>query len=194
MKTDCEQFGELISGLIDGELSVSETERVTLHLTRCNACRTTQTTFEMVDKAIQSPHGLATLNGDPAPIPLAVKPTPRKKQPQSRNNHLFKRRFWMPVSITTLAMIIVGLTILWPTDEAGAETTNIKLPLLELDKLEQLNRETKKNANTTLRTMELQLRMMRVDAKRLDSANENEAQLQSEIERLLTAVGQLKTN
>lgn len=192
MNNECEQFGELISGLIDGELNVSETEKVTLHLNRCEVCRITQAHFEMVDQAIQSPQGLAPSKQDSS-LPVATKPTPPRRSVREDNRNLFRRRLWMPVSLTSAAMVVLALSILWPTEEAGAETTDVQLPTLELHKLEQINQDTRETADETLRTIELQLRMMRVDAKHLDSSNENEARLQSEIDRLLTAVTQLQT-
>lgn len=188
MKTDCEQFGELISGLIDGELTVPETEQITLHLKQCDDCRKTRAQFELVDRAIQSPGSALPFPGEDH------RPSPLKRKPfrKSSNNSLLNRRFWMPFSITSAALVMLGLMIFWPAEPVEADTTTINIPNVELDKLEELNRDTQRNSDATLDTMKLQLRIMRVEAKRLDPEDAVEAELQAEIERLLTAVSELQ--
>jgi len=188
MKTDCEQFGELISGLIDGELTVPETEQITSHLQQCDDCRKTRAHFELVDRAIQSP-------GSALPFPMEDhRPSPLKRKPlrSNPNSNLFNRRFWMPISITSAALVMLGLMIFWPAEPVDADTTTINIPTVEVDKLEELNRDTLRNSDATLDTMALQLRIMRVEAKRLDPKDAQEAEIQAEIERLLAAVSELQ--
>ena len=190
MNHECEKFGELISGLVDGELTVQETEKVTLHLNRCGRCQKTKTEFEMVDRAIQSPKRAVQTQTTSLPSPLDIESRPA-------TNVRKRRRFatgqlLMPLSITTAALLAVGISIFWPAEPAGAETTDVSVPSLELDKLKDLNRDSKKNTNSTLEMMELQLRIMRLNAKGLDPNDPGKAAIQSEIEKMLTTLTRLK--
>lgn len=189
MNTDCEQFGELISGLIDGELTVPETERVTSHLQHCEDCQDTRAQFELVDRAIQSPGRVLPTHSED------LRPTPLNRKPLQKNhkNGFLKRQLWMPVSVTSVALLMLGLVICWPVDPVEAETTTINIPKIELDELEELNRDTQRNSDITLATMELQARIMRVEAKQLNPNDTIEAELQSKIDSLISDIAKLQT-
>lgn len=189
MKTDCEQFGELISGLIDGELTVPEAERVTTHLQHCEDCQKTRSRFERVDRAIQSPSSVFPTHS------TDFRPSPPKRKPLQTNpkNRFLNRQLWAPVSITSAALLLMGLVIFWPPEPVEAETTTINIPKIELDELKELNRDTQKNSDATLATMELQVRIMRVEAKRLNPDDAAEAELKSKIDNLLSDISKLQT-
>lgn len=196
MNSKCEQFGELISGLIDNELTAGETRRVVSHLQRCQHCQETKAQFEQLDRTLQSPGSLETsevFSTVGAKVERAGQAPSRKRDRGSRNAGFLHRPLWMPIAATTAALALIGTAILWPVDEAGAHSPEVRIPKLELDEFKDLNRNTQKNVDTTLKTMELQLRMMRVEANRLNSNLSGTSEVRSEIERMLTAIADLES-
>jgi anti-sigma factor RsiW len=187
MNHNCEQFGELISGLIDNELTPEETRKVNSHLNQCADCRNTQAEFESLDRAIQSPNF-----PEKVALPCELdRPTSQKPAKATRKSGLNSSRLWMPLAATSAALVAVGVSIFWPTANAGAKTTEVHVPSLELDQLENLNRQSKKNTDSTLKTMELQLRLMRINAKGLNSDDPDQAAVQAKIEQMLQTLKRL---
>lgn len=183
MKQSCEQFGELLSALHDGELSLSESQSVLSHLSDCQHCQETQREFALVDEILASPM-------TPASAPSIATPSKTLGSAKLTNSRSSSgsKRIWASIGVSTAALMMVGLSIFTPDGTLPTNTPEVSIPTIELEKMRALNVETQETNDDMLKTLELQIRMMRVDAKGLDPSDPEQAKLKSEIESLLVAV------
>ena len=108
----CEEFGEVLSEYIEGELNQEEAKRVEVHLLRCPACSCTFRGVQQVRVALRS---LGRRN-PPARIEFAV-PTRLQGEASSWSRYFRSR----PMAVGLAVVVGIGV-VLWPApQEVGRE-------------------------------------------------------------------------
>lgn len=103
----CEEFGEVLSEYIEGELDQEEAKRVEVHLLRCPACSATFRGVQQVRVALRS----LGRRSPPAQMEFAL-PTGRQGEASS----------WSRPLAVGLAVVVGTGVVLWPApQEVGRE-------------------------------------------------------------------------
>ncbi len=165
MKRTCEPFEEQLSALVDGELDAGELELVSEHLENCSKCADLLSSFKRVDQVVL----------DPEQAFERTVVLPRGRQ--------FSKISWTLMA-TTAALLLVGLTIFWPTPE-GSSQQEMRLPKIDLAGIEALHKASKDSTNDRLKTMELRLRAMRVSTQSEANQSDEHKLLVEKIDNLL---------
>ena len=152
----CESFEIAISEMLDGELTGSDKTRLGQHLIQCASCRQTVREFEALN------HSLMSL-GEPQETPLV-----RRK---IKSSWISAYRV-IPAAIAT-ALAVCLLFMVWPLLQPNQ--VNAEELVERMQTAEQVTAQQQLDQELSLRVMEMQLRMLRVELEELQESNESEA-------------------
>lgn len=173
----CEEMAERLSAWLDGELEEEEVPSLLEHLRACPDCRALKERFEAVDRlatrsCIQFGSGLRE----------RIENALQRKKP----------RFTLPRVLSTAAsvliFIVLFLAILFPRNrEADA-----KLVTERVGALETMNNQALKEQETVLKTLEWELKAMKLLIGCSDLNGEKELSLLNRIDGLLNAIHRVR--
>lgn len=168
----CEVMGERLSADRDGELLDAERTELQQHLRGCSACRRRAERFAAVDRAL-SANELAPSDGFERRLARAVPPAGRAAA-------------WprlVRVAAAAVVLLAVGMLVLVASDRADAGRIAAPIATIEL-----LQRQAADDQRALLRTMEWELRALRLELGQLGLDDESRSPVLSRIDRLLEHV------
>ncbi|MFH0944149.1 MAG: anti-sigma factor [Planctomycetota bacterium] len=170
----CEEYAELLSEYLDGELGAPESARVEWHLQQCPACREVLTSFQTVDRMVGAGASLPAKELE-ARIRAAVLHVPGRR--------IRPVRSLARLAAAALVLIAFSLTVLVTGDRADARRAAVPIATLEV-----LNDQAQQDQDALLQTFEWELRSLRVQIDCLEAGEESQNMLRERVERLLRRV------
>ena len=192
----CEEYGPLISAMIDDELSADERARVDVHLQSCAACRRRAAVFTE----------LGRLAATPAPLP----PSDWRNEIEHRA-YVRKRKqrlSWATTYVAAAAVLLAMIGTVWHFRGVHTErlAVNPKTAIVQhdqdrppakestltgpLETLQVVSRQEKRTYNAMRRLMAWDLRALKLELKQMDLAPAQIKQLGRRIDMLIDRVEQ----
>lgn len=174
----CELLGSLLSAQRDGELDPAEMETVNRYLETSPSCRQTLAAFAQIDElvfAVSSPR-------EPACEPAnECGPGGPYRVDQSRASQLRTKFFTRGGSLAAAALVLIALTLTAIPPDSSVTGDQIALPLTEL---EWISDEQEASQARLLKTMELELRALKLQLANLDVPTDPDADFAEENQRI----------
>ena len=187
----CEEYGPLISAMIDGELSAEKRLGLDQHLQLCTACRQRAQTFEELNRLAATE--MPTVSAD----------WPQQVIGRLEADRRHRRR--KLVGYATAAAILLSLLAL-PLFRSSRVARNTPAPVEQnlattgaadgdligtLETLQVVSRQEKRTQETMRRLMSWDLRALKLELKQLNLAPEKLQQLERRIDVLMNRVEQV---
>jgi anti-sigma factor RsiW len=168
----CENYEEMLSAWLDGELEVEKETSLMQHLESCPGCRSRSEGFRSVDRLI------ARFNTAPGPglegrIQRALMPKPQ--------SHFFGRL--MRVAVAALILIAISLVILVTGDNAAASRAAESLAALDV-----MNDQALEEQEALLKSFEWQLNAMKMEVANSNLDDQGANPIIRRIENLLNEI------
>ncbi len=186
----CETFEPLVSALIDGELNESETDAVESHLQNCHACQQLKRSFLILSNTIASQQiyefeasqsfmeDMAPRNGISAPLP--------QKVPNEQRRH-WSLPWLVPIAIAA-SLLIWGAISMIPEKTNSVDTASVDSIAQPLADFQMINQQKQRDQQLMLKTMELELRSLRIELDQLDPNVATRDALAKQIEDMMHRV------
>lgn len=167
----CENYEEMLSAWLDGELGDEEESSLMQHLESCPGCRSRSEGFRSVDRLI------TRFNTAPGPglegrIQSAVMP-----KPQNPFGRLIR------VAVAALVLIAISLVILVTGDNAAASRAAESLAALDV-----MTDQALEEQEALLKSFEWQLIAMKMEVANSDLEEQNASPIIQRIENLLNEI------
>ncbi len=175
----CETMGERVSAYHDGELRDAERVELERHLAECHACRRRRERFAAIDRSLNDTELEPPLH----PMHLEERIAHALHEAPVRGDRSIAWPRLIRVAAAAVVVLAVGMLVLVTSDRADAGRTAVPLATLEL-----LQRDAAGDQRAMLKTMEWELRALRLELGRLDVDEENRSPVLSRIDRLLERV------
>jgi anti-sigma factor RsiW len=195
---NCENYEPLISAMIDGELESNERDELKSHLQNCVSCKQRVIAFECVDAAVE------TLSQDSLPNRTAEMDKLRLPSAVPFSMHLpttAPRRapsplIWRLIPLAAAATLLICLAIAaWPYPKpASAEQISTAQIVEPMTELYRLNVQRQREQNLMLRTLDMDLRSMKLEINSLEPGSAERLSLAARIDTMLENVRMLETN
>ncbi|MFT7631396.1 MAG: putative anti-sigma-YlaC factor YlaD [Mariniblastus sp.] len=181
--SSCECFEPMISAMLDGELNSPEQLKLNAHLSQCSACRELAGVFSQVDASV-SHLSLQQITTDAAAL---AAPTKHKLDRPHSKSHF---SIWRMLPLAVAATLLVCLTIVsWPNSTpANADQITPAQFIEPMTDLHVLNFEKQKDQDLMLRTLNMDLRSLRIELSQLESSNEDREKINSQIDAMIKKV------
>lgn len=174
---DCEEFAEMLSAWIDGELEQGELSRLEKHLETCQACQDLKRRLEAVDR-------LAIKHSGP-PESREMKPS-FNIEPAKKSESGWRRL--TSLAVAALVLIAVSLVIIATGDRAEARRSAAE----NLTALKVTNQEAAQGQEAVLKSFIWDLNAMKMDVCYSDLEGENAQSLLNRIDALLDEVNRIR--
>ena len=193
---NCENYEPLISAMIDGELETRERNELKSHLQNCAMCKQRVIAFERVDAAVetlsQEPVAARSVEIDklrlPSAVPFAMYPP--KTAPRRPRIALIWRL--IPLAAAATLLICLGIAA-WPYPKpANAEQISTAQIVEPMTELYLLNVQQQREQNLMLRTLDMDLRSMKLEINSLDPGSSERINLAARIDTMLENVRMLE--
>ncbi len=191
----CEQFQSLISADLDGELDQREQTELHEHLVECTVCRRWQTTANRLGEQlafegeVDRERSLPTrVNGHGRQlVDLAPKESVADFDDQA-TDYRSANWFWAAAAILFISVgLALGL-------RAGREFPMPTVSVEPLVAMHAINLQTEHDQQAVLQTVEMDLRMMKLEMRGMELDAAARQQLGDRIESLLAKTRQLDTS
>ncbi len=191
-QSSCERFGRLISAKVDGELELEVSKQLDQHLEMCTICRQRMQVFGEINELVYS----AAAPDETAFFP--VKPV--EKRLVEWHNKIGKSLMrWIPLAVA--ASVLIGFIIIALPSGPTVTAEQIAMPLAEL---EMINDEQSESQAQMLKTLEFELRALKLELGSLngesdseDNSLEEKKRVEETLDRLIEKVkqfGETETN
>ena len=195
--TNCEVIEPLISAMIDGELVGQEQVQVEQHLEHCQACQLKANSFEQVDAAalLLSARRVDTLGTLDAVDDVVTSKT-TNVYVVSRDKSSLKS--WLSLGrlavMAAAATIVVGFAIsMFPNQQpATASQFSADEIVQPIQELQLIHRQQQRDQELMLKTLEMDLRALRLELNELDPESDERKNLASDIDAMIEKVKQFK--
>ena len=198
---DCGEFQILISADFDGELDQREQVELQRHLGDCPSCRDWRDTCQQLGVQIASVARTRSEFDQPVGLDLSVngknhlmtepdnpiselanpKPIPRQAAKSNGSGRLF-------LGIAALLLVAIGVSFgVFARRRPASTTFNVEPVAL----MHALNLQTEQDQQATLRAVDMELRMMKLELKQSTLDPTARAQMETQIDSLLTKTRQL---
>lgn len=191
----CEEFELLVSADLDGELDCEEQRVLQRHLADCPACRDWRDVCRRLAGDLmavatpaynapdENPVARLAPNGHRSGNPTAGVPEIAPKGAvSSRRMRLGLGERWF-LAVAALLLVAIGVSF-GVFARRSRETTSFNVePLVAMH---AINVQTEQDQLATLRTVEMELRMMRLEMKQIQLAPGDREQMEKRIESLLS--------
>lgn len=190
----CEEFGPLISAMLDDELSTDERSRVDQHLHACSACRRRSKVFAELDR----------LASPAAPVPSSDwrDNIGRRVRIRQRKQRLSWAATYVAAAVVLIAMIGTILHFRRANSgrvvvDPGAAIVNREQATIQktennvigpLETLQIVSRQEQRTYDAMRRLMEWDLRALKLELKQMELTPDQVEQLSSRIEMLIERV------
>lgn len=174
---ECEEMAEKLSAFMDGELEAEEVSALREHLRTCPACRNLEEGFGAVDRLV----GRAVSRPSEA-----LEGRIRAALNQPRPNRGIRRL--LQISAAALVLIAASLVILVTGDRADASRLAVPAAALEA-----MNLQVLEDQQALLKTLEWDLRAMKLMVSSPELEEGKAKQLLDEIDLLLAKVKRLES-
>jgi predicted anti-sigma-YlaC factor YlaD len=168
----CDKFSEMISAHLDGDLELAECHRLEAHLAECHECQERLRIFQQIDGACRQ--GRPELPGE-----LRAKVAHR-----IASRHTSRPVGWL-VRSALAASIVAAAAFLWIPKNRAVDANQISVPLADLYFISYEEQQTQ---DTLSKTLELDLRALRLELQSLQADPETLASLSDRIDRLIARV------
>ena len=194
---NCENYEPLISAMIDGELESSERNELKSHLQNCAMCKQRLIAFERVDAAVEtlSQESVATRPAEidklrlPSAVPFAMHP-PKTAPRRSKSAMIWRL---IPLAAAATLLICLGIAA-WPYPKpANAEQISTAQIVQPMKELYLLNVQQQREQNLMLRTLDMDLRSMKLEINSLEPGSAERINLAARIDTMLENVRMLET-
>lgn len=184
--SSCKCYEPLISAMLDDELNSSELLELNAHLSQCSACRELAGVFSQVNVGI----GHLSLQ----PTTIAVAPVTPTKHKLDRPHAKSPLTMWRMLPLAVAATLLVCLTIVsWPNSTpANAEQITPAQFIEPMTDLHVLNFEKQKAQDLMLRTLNMDLRSLRIELSQMNSSAEDREIFASQIDAMIKKVESLE--
>ena len=178
----CERFGPLISAKIDGELEAESVVQLEQHLAVCSECRERESKFGEIDDLVYA-SAIPANSDETEAWPPAKKVLPNRK-PNGLGKSLMR---WIPLAVA--ASVLVAFLVIALPNESPVNAEQVALPLAEL---EMITDEQRDNQARMLKTLELELRALKLDVGSMDEEAdaEEKKRLAEQLDRLIKKVNE----
>jgi anti-sigma factor RsiW len=192
----CESFQLLISAALDGELDEREQVELDRHLSACGACRHWQASIVQQEQLLltiadeDSQADLSELPLGQSDSAVGVPLTVEFKSPQAMSQR--RGLSWRLVGVSGLAAAVllgVGLIVSALVRQQGPAPTFSVEPVAAMH---AINVQSEEDQHAILRTVELDLRAMKLELKRMSLDDAARDQLGTQIDSLLAKTRQLQ--
>lgn len=186
---NCEQFEPLISAMLDGELDSTELESLRQHTDGCAACRSVIQEFENVNAAVLSLSAApridnlnsSKLNGSAA---LVLPKPPQKKSPSKSPRKLWRL---IPIAVAATLLVCLAITALPGPGSAAAQMQPDQIVEPMKDFLIS-NYRQQQDQELMLRTLDWDLRTLKLELNQLADGSEERVNLESQIDVMIAKI------
>ena len=205
MNNHCTEFHPLLSSMLDGELSVAESQELDAHLLDCKSCQQSLATMQQVNGILED-----TLSETWFDHSQEQGRGHGQRDRQSVSQVLAAEHAWGPVGAGALgfvgvaAAVLVAISLFWPRSPIDTPPSDIvqgDSPLQPNDdsiggrlaSCYETSLTTKRNQSALCESMAWELRALKLELGSLDIAADQQTELDQRIERLLKKVQETKT-
>lgn len=182
----CVFFGdkgdELISAAIDGELDREESKLLEAHLNDCAICSQRMKAFKQIDCLAKSQNVSFFANGK------SVELAKMEKKVSSKFGNSFSLRWWQ-TALALASVVLVAFSLSWilNVDDVPRDSGMYSLGLMKV-----INEQIEEDHQSMLELLQLELRMLKLEAANSQLPSEESERLDQRIRDLIRKSEQLK--
>ena len=193
---NCELLGPLLSAMLDGELDSSERAELLVHLNRCPECRAQVRDFEQVNLAVDSlSHQTTRIEPVLTTLPGSSEIASLSKTKPATNLRRVKTA-WRLIPLTAAAALVICLGIAAMPDQGSASAEQIP-PEQFVEPMKEFlasNYQRQHDQDLMLRTLNWDLRTLKLELNHLAADSEERIALESQIDAMIAKVQQFETD
>ncbi len=174
----CEDWGELVSALLDQELTSDERASTEAHLATCAPCRQLASALERVDNLVRTPVHVAPS----CTMPLWT----CDHAGRADRRHAGRRGRWSRLaSVGTAAALLLGLvgTVRWM--QTSPSTDVVRPVARTLDRLSAISQQQRRTQEMTRETLQWELRTLKLELDQLQLTPDESRRLRGRLTELI---------
>ncbi len=187
-QSTCEIFEPLISGMIDGELTRQEHEKLRGHLDACSQCAEQLKAFEMADRVIRVQ---PRVRSDLSAVSLSgLNSLAKSKSAKPATN---QPTIWTPLRLIPLAsaavlLLALGIMVANDSKTATADQVTPAQIVEPMKDLFMINQQLHQDQQLMLRTLGMDLRLLKVEIGQLEPGSSERQRLSERLDAMVEKV------
>lgn len=190
--SECQIYEPLVSVMLDGELDQFEQQQLQKHLDGCPSCQHLLETFSNVDEAVGLLSGRRNENAATYDSVSIDRPISKFERP-AKKRLAFSAWRLIPLAVAATVLVCLGMTMLPTPSPVTAEQVSPEEVVRPIKELHLINSQQQRDQELMLRTLGMDLRSLRLEIAQLDSASDEQQNLENQINAMIEKVRQFES-